>query len=76
MQLLVKDEIVGQTCISCGTVKRLAAFPRMARRPGRGTWCSECTRKQQSAMNFAFSHIAVARRAIQGGTEPLAGDDS
>ena len=74
MQLLTNEEVVGIICRGCGQLKRLAAFPKCARRSGRSTWCSDCSKKQTQALNYAFSRNMVARRALVGGTLPL-GDD-
>jgi hypothetical protein len=73
-QLLFKDEIVGVRCNGCARILRLQSFPKAARREGRGTYCSDCVKKEVSAKNFAFSRNMVARRRIQGGTLPLKDD--
>ena len=70
-QLIYRNETPGQICKGCGKVKRLGEFPRAARREGRGTWCSECERRNCAAKNYAFSRAMVARRLIQGGTAAL-----
>lgn len=70
-QLVSDGNVLGVVCRGCGRLKKLTEFPRASRREGRGTWCSKCCRKECSAKNFAFSRSMVARRKIQGGTEPL-----